>query len=205
MPEKQVLKNLMLNLIYPAVLGTVMYGAVAATLEPLVGVLAGRTVTASADPNALLKACLLVITVAFYIADYLYIWFTRQFGWLFFAFDLVFLVTLYVSVYAIGLSAGPTTPPSLPLVVKCFLIFMGLYLVWDVIERSRSQNSRERRWYGRVLTWEGLSLLVLAGIFALGLYSPAVVVVTLSFITCAFWVLTLQKRYFFGDGDTASS
>ena len=61
MPEKQVLKNLMLNLIYPAVLGTVMYGTLAATLEPLVGVLAGRTVTASADPNALLKAGLLEV------------------------------------------------------------------------------------------------------------------------------------------------
>ena len=205
MPEKQVLKNLMLNLIYPAVLGTVMYGALATTIEPLVEALAGRTVPVSGDPNALLKACLLAITVAFYIADYLYIAFTKQFGWLFFAFDLVFLVTLYVSVYAIGLSVGSTTPPSLPLVLICFMIFMGLYFVWDLIGRSRSQNSGERRWYRRVLAWEGLSLLALAGIFALGLYSPAVVVTTLGLITCFFWVLTLQKRYFFRDGDAPDS
>jgi hypothetical protein len=52
-----------------------------------------------------------------------------------------------------------------------------------------------------VLAWEGLSLLALAGIFALGLYRPAVVVTTLGLITCFFWVLTLQKRYFFRDGD----
>ena len=197
MPEKQVLKDLMLNLIYPAVLGTVMYGALAATLGPLVAMFVGRTVPASADPYALLKACLLAITLAFYIADYLYIAFTRQFGWLFFAFDLVFLVTLYVSVYAIGLSADSTTPPSLPVVVVCFMIFIGLYFVWDLIERSRSQDPGERRWYGRVLAWEGFSIVALAGIFAWFLYSRALVVVTLGMITSVFWVLTLQKRYFF--------
>lgn len=205
MPEQQILKSLMLNLIYPAVLGTVMYGALAATLEPLVAAFAGRTATASADPYSLLKTCLLMITLAFYIADYLYIAFTRQFGWLFFAFDLVFLATLYVSVYAIGLSAGSTIPPHLPLVVGCFTIFMGLYFVWDFIEWRRSEYSGEHRWYGRVLAWEGLSLLALAVIFAWGLHSPAVVLVTLGSITCIFWVLTLQKRHFFKDADAAAS
>lgn len=197
MPEQPSLKSLMLNLIYPAVLGTVMYGVLAATLEPLVAALAGRTATDSADPYALLKTCLLTITLAFYFADYLYIAFTREFGWLFFAFDLVFLATLYVSVYAIGLSAGSTTPPYLPLVVGCFMIFMGLYLVWDLIEWRRSEYPVEHRWYVRVLTWEVLSLLALTGIFAWGLHSPVMVVATLGLITCTFWVLTLQKRQFF--------
>jgi hypothetical protein len=205
MPEQHILKNLMLNLIYPAVLGTVMYGALAATLEPFVAALAGRTAPASADPYALLKTCLVAITLAFYIADYLYIAFTRQFGWLFFAFDLVFLTTLYVSVYGIGLSAGSTTPPYLPLVVGCFMIFMGLYFVWDLIEWRRPGSSRERRWYVRMLAWEVLSLLALAAIFAWGLHSPALVVATLSLITGTFWVLTLQKRHFFRDADAAAS
>ena len=56
MPQQRVLKDLMLGLIYPAVLGTVIYGALAATLEPRVAALVGRMVPAVVDPYGLLKA-----------------------------------------------------------------------------------------------------------------------------------------------------
>src|ERR1700686_2079904 len=73
--RRYVLKQLMLGLIYPAVLGTVMYTGLEVSVEPLVDRLARRTAVHPFDTDVALKLLLLSITVFFYCCDFLYITF----------------------------------------------------------------------------------------------------------------------------------
>src|SRR5947207_13766427 len=98
MTVNETLKKLMLELIYPAVLGTVLYTVLGAGLAPLLAILGGPAATVTAP---LLKWILVIITLCFYGCDYLYIMFTRDFRPAFFLCDLIFLGTLYITFLAI--------------------------------------------------------------------------------------------------------
>lgn len=196
---RPILKDLMLGLIYPAVLGTVMYGGLQATIEPILVILTGGASTAHQDPHLYIKAALLAVTITFYLADYLYIVFTKTFGWLFFVFDVGFLITLYVTVSVIGLTVGSTRPPHYPTILGCFFVFMVLYFVWDTIEWWRSFETKEREWYPRMLIWELASMAGLWSAWYWGIprkEAGLIIVLVLILITSAFWVLTLQKGRF---------
>src|SRR6266849_3019857 len=106
MTRNEAIKQLMLGLVYPAVLGTVLYAVLGTALAPLLALLLGKS-TVPLVP--LLKVVLLVTTVLFYCFDYLYIMFTREFRPLFFVFDLTLLVGLYVTFSMIDTGA-PTMP-----------------------------------------------------------------------------------------------
>ncbi len=90
----------MLGLIYPAVLGTILYQlffTLAHVLReqiPLSAIL-------------LIKSALVIISIGFYISDYLYIVFTkRYYAWAFLC-DIVFLLALYATVIAIDVDNPP--------------------------------------------------------------------------------------------------
>ena len=89
MKPNEAFKQVMLGLIYPAVLGTILYAVLGSALAPVLSILLGRSSGVIAVPW--LKGILLLTTVAFYCCDYLYIMFTREFRPMFFLFDLFLL------------------------------------------------------------------------------------------------------------------
>src|SRR5260370_18501981 len=92
--NRPVKQELMLGLIYPAVLGTILYqlfftfAHVLRDQDPINEIL-------------LIKFALVIVSIGFYVCDYLYIVFTKRYYWWSFLCDVVFLLALYATVIAI--------------------------------------------------------------------------------------------------------
>jgi hypothetical protein len=137
----------------------------------------------------------LFITLLFYFCDYLYITFTNGFRRLFFALDLVFVIFLFVTVHAIHLNENGS--PNTHRIVFCYLVFMGLYGLWDFIEWRTTDDRKEKRFYAFVLVWEAGSIVGLALIWLGILSSDSQLLLVLSLITVAFGSFALWKRKFY--------
>src|SRR6266849_1727314 len=96
MTRQEVLKGLMLGLIYPAVLGTVMYSGLQVAIAPVAASLFGLE-TPPLNDIAKAKLVLLGVTIVFYCFDYLYITFTKKFDWPFFLCGFAFIAALYIT------------------------------------------------------------------------------------------------------------
>ena len=146
----------MLNLIYPAVLGTILY-QLFFTL--------GHLLRGQYPATAVLwiKWALVVISIGFYVCDYLYIIFTKRYYWWSFLCDIVFLLAFYAAVIAIDVD-NPIRPPNHKVILLCYLIFLLVYLVWDGYEFLTLPGGKERRFYRAVVFWELPSLFII-GVF----------------------------------------
>jgi hypothetical protein len=118
----------MLGLIYPAVLGTILYQlffTLAHVLReqiPLSAIL-------------LIKSALVIISIGFYVCDYLYIVFTkRYYAWAFLC-NIVFLLALYATVIAIDVD-NPRSLPHNKVILLCYFTFLLVYLAWDGMSSS---------------------------------------------------------------------
>ena len=201
MTRQQVLKGLMLGLIYPAVLGTVMFAGMQVAIAPVAAFVIGAE-THALDSITWAKLTLLGITILFYCFDYLYITFTKKFDWPFFFCDLAFIVVLYVTVYAIDLEQLSPDSPHLRAIWLCYSCFMILYLLWDVYERRRCPDPAERTFYTYVILWELLSLGALAAAVLWldeGAFGLRVTIRALAVITVLFGALTWWKKVFYSD------
>lgn len=195
---EKILKDTIVGLVYPAVLGNMLYLLIAAVVNNFVGLATGT-------PNEVswlwsLKLCLLAITIAFYCCDYLYIVFTNDFHVSFFWSDLAFVTVLYVTVFA-GIEFGTETPVRTRLILLGYLVFMGLYLRWDRFERRRCPEE-ERDLYDRIIRWEmwaiaGLLIGVgLTTVWRVIYVDFLVLFFLIGAITIPFWRYTLEKRQF---------
>src|SRR6266481_953992 len=144
--SRPIRQELMLGLIYPAVLGIILYQL----LETLAHLLRGQY-----PLNAIvcIKCTLLIISVGFYICDYFYIVFTKRYYWWSFLCDLVFLLTLYATVIAIDVD-NPISLPHNKVILLCYFIFLMVYLVWDGYEFLSLPRGKEKDFYRSVVTWE---------------------------------------------------
>lgn len=204
---KSTLQQLMLGLIYPAVLGTIMYSGMDALYAQITSDLAALAngFRLTADPDTMLRFFLLAVTLAFYVCDYLYIMFTKQYRGLFFVFDLVFLAGLYVTVQVLDLSNKNPLPLGAAEVNKIafwYLLFMILYFVWDLIDRPHKPG-REQQLYNKVLRWEilaiaslGVHVILVKYLHGYQHFSAWFLLVILGSITAFFGKYTLQKREF---------
>ena len=165
MKSGEVLKNLMLGLIYPAVLGSIIYLAMAEVTDQATALWTVFSTGQSYDPslNVSLKFVLLGVTLVFYGCDYLYLLFTNNFNLGFFILDIIFIATLYVTVLCIGINDGEKTPQILG-IIACYAVFMILYLGWDIFEKRRC-TAAEKSFYRSVIVWE---LWSLGGLAVLG-------------------------------------
>src|SRR6266403_6084969 len=154
--HRPVKQELMLGLIYPAVLGTILYQllfTIAHILReqyPLSAII-------------WIKYMLVVISIGFYVCDYLYIIFTKRYYWWSFLCDIVFLLTLYVTVIAIDVD-NPSSLPHNKVILLCFFIFLLFYLAWDGSEYLTLPRGNERDFYRSVVSWE-LPWLFVIGVF----------------------------------------
>ena len=196
-PPINIWKSLMQNLIYPAVLGTVIYTALQTSLASLPPWTLIRTFNFPPwDRVLLLKLLILAITVTFYCFDFLYLMFSNRFGPLFFTMDIVFLVTLYRTSQL--LNFGSTTLPKFRDIIICYFIFLALYLLWDALEYNQLEDGGERQLFWRVMKWEGVSLLILgvAVAFAGGRCAIVVTPLALAIVTGWFGILAVEKRLY---------
>jgi len=184
----------MLGLIYPAVLGTILFQL----LETFAHLLRGQY-----PLNAIvwIKCVLLIISIGFYVSDYLYILFTKRYYWWFFLFDIVFLITLYATVIAIDVD-NPISLPHNRVILVCYLIFLLLYLFWDGYEFATLPRGKERNFYRSVVFWE-LSWLFVIGVFAIKTWSwnnnlliSILTIIILSSVTLWFGLLVSRMREF---------
>lgn len=204
-PTEKILKDLMLGFIYPAVLGTVLYLVLAVVAY------AAATITDAMlawelrelDLLLILKVTLLLVTLAFYLCDYLYLTFTNTFERHFFWYDCVFLFTLFVTVTMIRTDTDDRRLPQSGLIAACYLVFMFLYRRWDELEWKRCPAGDEQDLFKDVLTWERHSAVALAaaGLLAVSrpssIWSTVVLLLIVSYITLHFQRLVRRKRSFY--------
>ncbi|MGC2236409.1 MAG: hypothetical protein WA584_09620 [Pyrinomonadaceae bacterium] len=182
MKEKEVLKTLMLGLIYPAVLGNIIYIAIQElTKMPF-----------EANIFHDIKLLFLLITLVFYFCDYLYISFTKDFGWFFFICDVAFIVFLYITVYSINI--GKSENLKIETILSCYLAFMGIYLIWDFIEFLKNKSKvKESSFYKKIIGWEIASMTGLSiAYYYHNVINVAFVIIAL--ITLCFVYFTLKKK-----------
>src|SRR5882762_7377312 len=154
--NRPVRQELMLGLIYPAVLGTILYQLVFTIAHVL-----REQYPLSAI--VWIKWTLVVISLGFYICDYLYIVLTKRYYWWAFLCDVVFLLALYATVIAID-ADNPRNLPQNKAILLCYFIFLLVYLVWDGYEFLNLSPGKERDFYRSVVSWE-LSWLFVIGVF----------------------------------------
>jgi hypothetical protein len=144
--HRPVRQELMLGLIYPAVLGTILYQLVFTIAHvlreqyPLTAIV-------------WIKWTLVVITIGFYICDYLYIVLTKRYYWWSFLCDVVFLLALYATVIAIDVD-NPRSLPHNKVILCCYFLFLLVYLVWDGYEFLVQPPGKEKDFYRSVVSWE---------------------------------------------------
>jgi hypothetical protein len=197
--ERTVRQELMLELIYPAVLGTILYQLV----FTIAHVLREQYPLSSI---VWIKWALVVISIGFYVCDYLYIVFTKRYYWWAFLCDIVYLLALYATVIAIDVD-NPRNLPHNKVILLCYSIFLIVYLVWDGYELISLPRGNEKDFYRSVVSWE------LAGLFAIACLEiisllwnnqfmiSILTIVLLSIVTIWFGFLVNRMRKFLGPKD----
>ncbi len=193
--NQKILKDFMLGLIYPAVLGSILYF----TLEAIAAQVSSPsplTFTIS------VKFLLLFITAIFYVCDYLYITFTKEYRWWFFFCDLGFLITLYLTLMWIDLRSGDIQPKNRAILI-CYAMFLCLYWLWDWYEEKDSTRAEEKKHFGRVMRWEKISLMgIVAACISVSFwpnlyFKNTITLLVLAVITVFFVKYTYEKKEFY--------
>jgi hypothetical protein len=192
--NRPVRQELMLGLMYPAVLGTILYQlffTIAHVLReqyPLSAIV-------------WIKWTLVVISIGFYVCDYLYIVFTKRYYWWSFVCDIVFLLAFYATVISIDVD-NPRSLPHNKVILFCYFIFLLVYLVWDGYEFLSLPRGKEKDFYRAVVLWE-LPWLFAIGVFALiswswvnNLLISILTIIVLSSVTIWFGFLVSRMRKF---------
>ena len=192
--NRPVKQELMLGLIYPAVLGTILYELLTTFAHLL-------RQQYPLNLIVLIKCALLIISIGFYVFDYLYIVFSKRYYWWAFLCDIVFLLTLYATVIAIDVD-NPRSLPHNKIILLCYFIFLLIYLVWDGYEFLTLPAGEERDFYRSVVCWE-LPWLFVIGVFEImslswnnHLMISLVTIIILSIVTIWFGFLVSRMRKF---------
>ncbi|MTH14147.1 hypothetical protein [Flavobacterium sp. LC2016-01] len=202
MTEKEIrnnfFKNLMIGLIYPAVLGNIIYIILSVVKDH----------SNISDFNS--KFAILLTTTIFYLCDYLYIYFTKSFKiWMFFL-DILFVIILFLTYQEIHISIDQTDSAlsaNIFNILCYYLVFITLYFFWDLFECKNTSDTVEKLMYKRILIWEMLSGgLLIANIFLhyfdniLLSYKniisiASIVIITISFCVVNFWKYKFWMQY----------
>ena len=196
--EKNIAKHLIVGLIYPAVLGTIIY-----LLLETFGkyILKGESIEFLKSSNyiILLKAVLLIATMTFYACDFLYTTYTNKFRTLYFLFDLIILGGLYATFIASNYDSDAM--PQIDKILAYFISFMVLYLLWDGYELifENKSNKLENMFYKKMVVWEICSLIVFIILHLFVVNNVTIIISTIAIVisTSRFIYLARQKRIFY--------
>ena len=192
--NRPIRQGLMLGLIYPAVLGTILYQLLFTIAHVL-----REQYTLSAI--VWIKWTLVAISIGFYVCDYLYIVFTKRYYCWSFLCDVVFLLALYATVIAIDVD-NPRSLPHNKIILLCYFIFLLVYLLWDGYEFLTLPRGHEQNFYRSIVSWE-LPWLFVIGVFEIiallwndHFMISILTIVILSIITIWFGFLVGRMRKF---------
>ena len=157
--EINILKHLIIGLVYPAVLGTLLFLLVEEFGKYL---LYGKEIEISHNSTFLIvvKIVLLISILCFYSCDFLYSTYAKYFRKMYFIFDLIILGGLYATFKATNYDS--TTEPRISLILTCFLLFMILYIIWDLYEYkigTKKEDFVEKNLYKKIIRWELYSIV----------------------------------------------
>lgn len=189
----------MLGLIYPAVLGNLLY----IVLGVLESIYFQKNNPFEGTSFFTLKFYLLIVTVIFYLADYLYSLFTNNFRWWMFLFDLVFVVGLYFTYKRIhiALDNKDNLFPDIDLIILFYMVFILLYLFWDFLEKKSTTNDDEKKFYTKIIIWECSSIVLLSSSYIVFKSASQetggyFLLIVLSIITFCFMIIDIRKFKF---------
>lgn len=167
--ETKTFKYLMIGLIYPAVFGAIIYS--------FVDFIAGQSFNWGTPiyEDSKISMCKYILTFSlflFYICDFLYSSYTKDFRFLYFLYEIIILCGLYVSFK--GINYDSSKDPSIEWILNSFTIFMILYLFWDANELRQAAKEVEgnkesllkRNFYKAMVIWESVILVSLAFVIA---------------------------------------
>lgn len=158
--HRPILQYLIISLIYPAVLGTIMYGLIDSTHDHLSCTMLLNT---ACSLKRICKIILVLFVLLFYVCDFLYTTYSSEFKWLYFIEEILILVGLYTIFKNIDYNSKSLSESNMKLILWLFIIFMVLYFIWDYNEyRSSDKGSVEGFFYCDVLKWEKRSLVLLS-------------------------------------------
>jgi hypothetical protein len=188
------LKGLMLEQIYPAVLGSFVFLVFETGLKQITSFISNviNGVVIYPEPLLRTKFCLVLTAVFFYFADYYYIKLTQVYRVVFFVFNLIFAFTLLATVKFTNLDTNEA--PDVNSIALSYFIFIIFYLVWDIVE-WKTCAKRDRKLYLCVIAWEILSLIFFASVlyFKCG---TTTLLCGLVAVTAIFWYLVYKKGEF---------
>lgn len=153
--NKNIAQNLIVGLIYPAILGTFIYSLFDTILNSIIKEPSGFL--ADTPYFVIMKTLLIIGVIGFYCCDFLYSVFTKNFKTRYFYFDIIILFGLSLTFRAININNQD--PPNLDYVILSFLTFMVLYFIWDYFEIGNTegrenQNIAENKFYSKMVKWE---------------------------------------------------
>ncbi len=175
--NNSLLKKLLLEMLYPAVLGNVIYFIIEYALDSekhLYG------------QSASLKMVLLVITALFYLCDFIYVYFTKNFTWWMFLLGISYVIMFYISYSFIHISSSTESAsrePEMIRILVVYSIFFFTYLAWDIIE-ARNAPTIDKSSFKKIIIWEVSALI---GIACVG-FLPLVIKIDFSYLQ---WIRAL--------------
>jgi len=180
---------LTLELLYPAVLGSVFYTLFTAVSDGT-GFLAGSIGDIS------LKGIIFIVTLAFFSADFVYTTWSPGFRWPFFFLD-VFIVTGLYTIFS-GTALVSTASPDLDRIAGGFAVILLCYFIWDCCDPAIRQTPILKR---HMFIWEAISGSALIVAFSIhrmgylaGFLASLPLLLVLAASTIYFWLLVLEQR-----------
>jgi hypothetical protein len=171
---RKIARDLMVGLVYPAVLGSILYSSIGVVADQARlgwATLLGRA-NVTFDATLAVRMVLLALTILFYACDFMYSFLTNRFKLRFFIYDTVFLAGLYVAVYGFGISPAGTANLNTIAVTISYAVFIVLYWAWDRHELKHAEP-HEVSGFKSVIRWEKRSLAIFTATFLITVFTAS--------------------------------
>jgi hypothetical protein len=157
--DSNIAKHLIVGLIYPAVLGTIIYQLLETFGNHFIKGDSIKILEGTWD-IVLLKVVLLITILTFYSCDFLYTTYTSKFRTFYFCLDLIILIGLFTTFKSSNYDIAQM--PQMDKILFCFALFMALYFWWDFSELFHKDNegkTEELKFYKKMVWWEIISFV----------------------------------------------
>lgn len=192
---RDVVRNLMVGLIYPAILGTGLYSFLDTVLRAVLGGIEQEVLGQQGIFGVSVKVLLFLITLFFYCCDYVYTCWVENYRVHYFLLDLIVISTLCLTMTSVNLSSP--TPPSLRTIAVCYSIIMVCYFLVDLIDLL---PKRYNRYFKLISTWELVGVIVMVLFVTCCNYFPvrfeiqALLLCTLLLTLTAWYIWLIRKK-----------